>query len=191
MGELFQPDKFTSDMINQYLCEECVTFSTLDGFLLVVADVTDGGLSDVMKDVDVTETDLKIRRRPAAVAAEKKPPPHSPLNIQTPKSKTTTSDNTKEATAVWDTHTPAETEEETSPGPRSDTSTVAGPVLENVVDFQLRITDDAPHNEMEVVQDNDGFLMEPELVRDENREEEEEVSTQENLITCQFDIKSC
>lgn len=132
----------------------------------------------MMKDVDVTETDLKIRRRPAAVAAEKKPPPHSPLNIPAPKSKTTTSDSTKEATVVWDAHKPAETlEEETSPGPLSDTSTVAGPVLEDVVDFQLRITDDAPHNEMEVVQDNDGCLMEPELVHDENHEEEEEVST--------------
>lgn len=132
----------------------------------------------MMEDVDVTEPDLKIRRRPAAVAAERKPPPHSPLNIQTPKSETTTSDSTKKATAVWDTHKPAETlEEETSPGPPSDTSTVAGAVLEDVGDLQLQITDDAPHSELEVVQDNDGCLMEPELVQDENHEEEEEVST--------------
>lgn len=150
MGELFQPDKFTPDIINQYLCEECFTFSTLDGFVLV-ADMSDGGLSDVMTDVDATETDLKIRRRPAAVAAEKK---------------------------RRDAHKPAETpEEETSLGPLSDTSTVAGPVLEDVVDFQLRITDDAPHSETEAVRDNDGCLMEPELVHDGNHEEEEEVST--------------
>ncbi|XP_070845759.1 uncharacterized protein stbd1 isoform X2 [Chaetodon trifascialis] len=67
-------------------------------------DVSDEFSSDVKEDVDLIQSDLKIRHRRAAAAAavEKKPPPYSPLrsDIQAPENKPTTSD--EEMAAVWD-----------------------------------------------------------------------------------------
>ncbi|XP_076614878.1 uncharacterized protein stbd1 isoform X2 [Chaetodon auriga] len=109
-------------------------------------DVSDEFSSDVKEDVYLIQSDLKIRHRQAAAAAdavEKKPPPYSPpkSDIQAPENKPTNSD--EEMAAVWD--------------------------------YKQGATDDTVEDAIEEVHDNDSCLKEPEPINDENQEEQEKV----------------
>lgn len=147
----------------------------------LVIDVSDGGSSDVKEDVDLIQSDLKIRHRRAAAAAavEKTPPPYSPpkSEIQAPENKPTASDDTREVAAVWDSYKVPETyAEEANRGLTSDTYTAAEMVVEDAADSQQGAGDDIVEDVMEEVHNDDSCLKEPEAIHDENHEEEENVS---------------
>ncbi|XP_051269335.1 uncharacterized protein stbd1 [Dicentrarchus labrax] len=134
-------------------------------------DVSDEGLSDVKEDVELIQSDLKIRhRRAAAAAAEKKSPPYSPpkSDIQVPDIKHTASAHTEEM------HTEMYAEE-ASQGLQSDTYTVAEMVDEDAVDCHQGATDGIVEDVIEEGRDNDSCLEESEPINDENHEEEEKV----------------
>lgn len=141
--------------------------------LHLVIDMSDEGSSEVKEDVDLIQSDLKIRHRRAA-AAEKEPPPYSPSksDIQVPANKHTTPDDTTEVTAVvWGSHKEAEAHaEDASQGLQSDTCAVA----EDAAECRRGATDDTTEDVIEEFHDNDGRLKEPELSDDEEHEEEEE-----------------
>ncbi|XP_035523515.1 uncharacterized protein stbd1 [Morone saxatilis] len=132
-------------------------------------DMSDEGLSDVKEDVELIQSDLKIRHRRAA-AAEKKSPPYSPpkSDNQEPDIKHTTSAHTEEMhREVY--------AEEASQGLQSDTYTVAEMVDEDAVDCHQGATDGIVEDVIEEGRDNDSCLEESELINDENHEEEEKV----------------
>lgn len=137
--------------------------------------------SDVKEDVELIQGDLKIRRRraaaAAAAAAEKQPPLHSPpkTDIHAPETRHATSDDTEEREVAWDCYRAAETCAEVA----SQSPHLVEMVVEDAVDCQQGATDDVAEEVIEEVIDNDSCLKEPVLTGDENREEEEKVSSQQ------------
>ncbi|XP_074474133.1 uncharacterized protein stbd1 [Sebastes fasciatus] len=132
-------------------------------------DVSDEGSSEVNKDVDLLQSDLKIRHRRAAAAAEKTPPRYSPpkRNNRVQNNKDPTSDDSYEGAETY--------AEKANQSLQSDTCTEAEMVLEDAVDCHRGETDDAVKDVLEEFHANDGCLKEPEPINDEKHEEAEKV----------------
>ncbi|XP_028457997.1 uncharacterized protein stbd1 [Perca flavescens] len=146
-------------------------------------EVSDEGSSDVKKDVDLIQSDLKIRHRRAA---EKTPPPYSPpkSDLHIPDDKHTTSDDTDKVAVEWDSYKVAETYADRANWSRqSATSTEAE---KDAVDCYRGEADDAIKDVLEEVHDKDGCWKEPEPNNDENHEEKvlkAECQEDENVTT--------
>lgn len=138
-------------------------FSTL--YFVVTLDTS-------AEDVDLIQSDLKLRHRRTAAAVDKKHAPYSPpkRDIQVPDNKQTTSGDTEEMAAVRVSNEVAEAfAEEANQCLQSDTYTVAEMAVEAPVDCHQDAIDD------------DSYLKESETINDENHKKKEEVSSHLSL----------
>ncbi|XP_038589136.1 uncharacterized protein stbd1 [Micropterus salmoides] len=135
------------------------------------------------EDVDLIQSDLKLRHRRTAAAVDKKHAPYSPpkRDIQVPDNKQTTSGDTEEMAAVRVSNEVAEAfAEEANQCLQSDTYTVAEMAVEAPVDCHQDAIDD------------DSYLKESETINDENHKKKEEVleaeCQEEKDVTTDMDI---
>ncbi|XP_068562066.1 uncharacterized protein stbd1 [Cebidichthys violaceus] len=143
-------------------------------------DVNDKGSSDVKEDVDLIQSDLRIRHRRVA-AAEETPAPSSPPEsaVRAPDVERASSDDAEGAAVAWDSHRAAETYAEEAILLQSDACTKAEVVSEDAVDRHRCESGDAIKDVLEEFCNS--CLKEPEPINAE--EQGEEVSTAE----CQED----
>ncbi|XP_020486211.1 titin homolog [Labrus bergylta] len=136
------------------------------------------GSLDVKEDFDLIQSDHIIRHRSAAAAAaEKQPSSYSSMkDIQEPENKHPSSDDTVEMAVMRDSYRVADTYPEVvSQSLQSDTYTDAEMVVEEAVDCYYSATNDTIEDVIEEVHDVSSCLMEPDVIYEENSEDEHKV----------------